>query len=281
MIVVLYYICNMQEIFEIQTQQKKSKIQPKQGFQTLVFFDAKISELNEQKIYPAGTQVIFVKNAKFDVFWGTREKIVFDVNDELLHVGLSGEMQVQIKNFKKFFCDVLNGKQKFDEDDLHDLIVPVTTNQLDIFLKKYTNQNNLDPTKIESFKSEMSRVFRVELGQKLENMFGIGCTNFMTLRVLVDELELEKIKQKNMQILLANQMENLEKKQQKELQTNSQKKLQTINHKIEQNNVQKQTNFASKNDIQTQNKDKKNTKQNIKQNTNFQNFENDGEMLLE
>ena len=54
-------------------------------------------------------------------------------------------------------------------------------------------------------------------------MFGIGCSNFVTLRVLVDELELEKIKQKNMQILLANQMENFAKKQQKDLQKETQK----------------------------------------------------------
>lgn len=254
----------MQEIFEIQTQQKKSKIQPKQGYETLVFFDQKIHELDKGKTYPAGVQVIFVKNAKFDVFWGTREKIVFDVNDDLLHVGLSGEMQVQIKNFKKFFCDVLNGKQKFDEDDLHDLLVPITANQLDIFLKKYINQNDLDPTKIETFKSEMSRVFRIELGQKLENMFGIGCSNFMTLRVLVDELELEKIKQKNMQILLANQMENFAKKQQKDLQKETQKVKDYQNKNFDQY------------DNLTQNK-----KEQVRNNQNKADFENEGEMLLE
>lgn len=256
----------MQEIFEIQTQQKKSKIQPKQGYETLVFFDQKIHELDKEKTYPAGVQIIFVKNAKFDVFWGTREKIVFDVNDDLLHVGLSGEMQVQIKNFKKFFCDVLNGKQKFDEDDLHDLLVPITANQLDIFLKKYIDQNDLDPTKIETFKSEMSRVFRIELGQKLENMFGIGCTNFMTLRVLVDELELEKIKQKNMQILLANQMENFAKKQQKDLQKETQKVEEYQNKIFDQY------------DNLTQNK--KEQKQ-VQNNQNKADFENEGEMLLE
>lgn len=202
----------MQEIFEKSILTKKSKITSRQGFQALVFFDDKICLTEKQKIYPAQANVYFVKNTKLDVLWGTREKIVFDVQNEFFHVGLSGEMQIQIKNFRKFFNDVLIDKQKFDEDDLQQLVVPVVASQLDIFLKKYVSSNNLDPLKIETFKSEMSRNFRIELSQKLENMYGIACNNFMTLRVLVDELELEKIKQKNLQILMNAQLQSQNKK---------------------------------------------------------------------
>lgn len=215
---MLLYLC-MQNIFEKQILDKKSSIDLRQGFNTLVFFDGKISDCVNGVVYPANTPVFFVQNSKFDIFWGTKQKIVFDINDNLFHVGMSGEINIQIKNFRKFFEDVLNSKQKFDANDMHDLIVPVVANQLDIFLKKYIKQNNLDPTKIEVYKSEMSRVFRVEISQKLESMFGIVCNNFMTLNVLVDELELEKIKQKNIQILNQIQQSNFQKtKQQKMVQ---------------------------------------------------------------
>lgn len=201
----------MAEFIREQILSTKSKIAYSEGFNTLVFVDGKFREfIDKPKVYSKGTKIVDIPSTSFKILWGTREKLTFSLDTQMLHVGLSGEFEIEITNPRKFYNNVLLTNKQLTLTQLQALIVPSLVNQLDLFLKQYIEENNLKIINLETYKTQLSRNARLAISQKLESQFGISCKNFLLQRVLFDDSELEKIKKLNITSVLKRDEDNKE-----------------------------------------------------------------------
>lgn len=199
--------------------QEKTKLQYRQGFFTMAFSNGKFVEfIDKAKFFPKDSQIISIPSTKFCMLWGTREKLAYKTEGQYLHIGLSGEIDLEVKNPRKFYNDVLLANKDINDMELQRLISPIIVSQLDIFIKEYITKNNLSIQDLETYKSQLAREFRIVLVNKLELAFGITCKNFLISRVLLDDDEMQKIKNQNQQNLL---LKEKERQQQKINQKNS------------------------------------------------------------
>ena len=154
----------MSQFLEEYTLQSKQKIFAEQGQHTLAFCDGKFVEfVTKCKMYPEKTKIVIIPSTSIKLLWGTREKLTFICNNEFLHIGLSGSVQIQIINPRKFYNDVLISNKSLTADQLQSMVVPVIVNFLDIYGKQYVSENRLNILQLESFKAELARNARIVL----------------------------------------------------------------------------------------------------------------------
>ena len=174
---------------------EKSKVGQLEGYNTLIFVDGKFKQIVEKPVNCVkGTKVVCVSSLGHNLLWGTREKLCFEKNDVFFHIGLSGKIDIQINQPRKFYNEIILNYGNIDLQQLQKIIVPVVVDCLDNYMHKFISENSLNILHIETYKSELARNVRLEISKKLEYSFGIVCKNFTILNVLFDDEELEQLK---------------------------------------------------------------------------------------
>lgn len=197
------YTYNEMIISQEHILETKTKLTFTEGYNTLVFVDGKFVEfINKPKIYQRNTKVVSICSTPIKLLWGTREKLAFNIDNNILHIGLSGDIEIEISNARKFYNDVLLTNKNINLTNLQTMIVPYVVSQLDVFAKKFINKNNLKVIDFEAYKYNLSRHARLEISEVLERKFGITCKSFTIQRVLFDDEELGKVKKSEQYNLL-------------------------------------------------------------------------------
>ncbi len=135
------------------------------------------------------------KTAKLKVFWGTINKLnVKDPQTNLtIEVGANGEFEVQIKEPRKFYLELVGADKTFTVDKLKERLQGRVLNEIEPLIAKTMREENLAYYDLAEKKQIIAKNIMPELVKMFEREYGLTMFSFIISKIFIPQEYIDKI----------------------------------------------------------------------------------------
>lgn len=135
------------------------------------------------------------KTAKLKVMWGTINKLVLkDPQTNLtIEVGANGEFEVQIKEPRKFYLELVGADKNFTLDKLKERLQGRILSEIEPLIAKTMREENLAYFDLSEKKQIIAKNVMPELVKMFERDYGLTIFSFTISKIFIPQEYIEKI----------------------------------------------------------------------------------------
>lgn len=149
-------------------------------------FDAK----SEKKSESVSVEVIyFSKTVKLQANWGTRVQFNYrDPETDLpVHVGARGVFEVQIRDPRKAYLELIGVEGEFNLDDLRKRLAERMMSKVEPAIARVMLEKNLPYDRISYYKEEITQSVQEQLSKMFEEEYGLRIFSFTFIEIFANE----------------------------------------------------------------------------------------------
>ena len=183
------------------------------------------------------------KTAKLKAFWGTINKLVLkDVQTNLtIEVGANGEYEVQIKDPRKFYLELVGADKNFNLDKLKERLQGRILNEIEPLIAQTMREENLAYYDLSEKKNIIASNILPTISKMFERDYGLSLYSFVISKIFIPNEYIEKIENELEKRKLEEKEEKTAKEYAQELERLSDKEFERglLLKKLEDGNYEK------------------------------------------
>lgn len=183
------------------------------------------------------------KTAKLKAFWGTINKLVLkDVQTNLtIEVGANGEYEVQIKDPRKFYLELVGADKNFNLDKLKERLQGRILNEIEPLIAQTMREENLAYYDLSEKKNIIASNILPTISKMFERDYGLSLYSFVISKIFIPNEFIEKIENELEKRKLEEKEEKTAKEYAQELERLSDKEFERglLLKKLEDGNYEK------------------------------------------
>ena len=135
------------------------------------------------------------KTAKLKAFWGTLNKLILkDVQTGLtIELGANGEYEVQVKDPRKFYVELVGADKNFNLDKLKERLQGRILSEIEPLIAKTMREENLAYYDLSEKKQNIAKNILPTVSKMFEKDYGLSLYSFIISKVFIPEEYIEKI----------------------------------------------------------------------------------------
>ena len=135
------------------------------------------------------------KTAKLKAFWGTINKLVLkDVQTNLtIEVGANGEYEVQIKDPRKFYLELVGADKNFNLDKLKERLQGRILNEIEPLIAQTMREENLAYYDLSEKRQIIASKIQPAICSMFERDYGLNLYSFIISKIFIPNEYIEKI----------------------------------------------------------------------------------------
>ena len=135
------------------------------------------------------------KTAKLKAFWGTLNKLVLrDVLTDLpMEVGANGEYEVQIKDPRKFYLELVGADKSFTLDKLKERLQGRILSEIEPIIGKTTREQNVAYYDLAEKRNVIAKEVLEALSKMFEKDYGLSLYSFVISKIFATSESIDKI----------------------------------------------------------------------------------------
>jgi len=135
------------------------------------------------------------KTAKLKAFWGTIHKLVLkDVQTNLtIEVGANGEYEVQIKDPRKFYLELVGADKNFNLDKLKERLQGRILNEIEPLIAQTMREENLAYYDLSEKRQIIANKIQPAISDMFERDYGLRLFSFIISKIFIPNEHIEKI----------------------------------------------------------------------------------------
>lgn len=188
--------------------------------------------------------VIFMsKTAKLKAFWGTINKLILkDVQTNLtIEVGANGEYEVQIKDPRKFYLELVGADKNFNLDKLKERLQGRILSEIEPLIAQTMREENLAYYDLSEKKQIIAKNIMPTIQAMFEKDYGLNLYSFIISKIFIPQEYIDKIENELEKRKQEEKMEKTAKEYAQELERLSDKEFERslLLKKLEDGNYDK------------------------------------------
>lgn len=135
------------------------------------------------------------KTAKLKAFWGTINKLILkDVQTNLtIEVGANGEYEVQIKDPRKFYLELVGADKNFNLDKLKERLQGRILNEIEPLIAQTMREENLAYYDLSEKKQIIANKIQPAICKMFERDYGLNLYSFIISKIFIPQEYIDKI----------------------------------------------------------------------------------------
>lgn len=153
-------------------------------------------ERQERKIESVEVEVLFFSaTVKLQVGWGTNNQFILrdPETDIPVKVGARGSFEVQIKDPRKFYLELIGVEKNYDIVKLQDRLRERMLTKIEYDIANYMYENKITYDRVYSFKDPLSMVLKEKLSTMFDEDYGLTLYSFVIKDIFISDEDKEKI----------------------------------------------------------------------------------------
>lgn len=161
-------------------------------------------------------EVVYMsKTAKLQALWGTRTKMNMrdPITETRVEVGVNGEYEVQIKDPRKFYLELVGADRFFTLEVLKERLLGRILDKVEPICAKYMKENRLSYVDFAENRIDIANLVKADIKQMFEREYGLNLFSFTISNCYIPDNYIKEIEK-----ILAEKKEKAEfKQEQKEI----------------------------------------------------------------
>lgn len=165
------------------------------------------------------------KTAKLKAFWGTINKLnLRDYETGLpIEVGANGEYEVQIKDPRKFYIELVGADKNFNLDKLKERLQGKILSEIEPLIAKTIKEEKLSYQDLAEKKGDIAKKLLPSLSKMMEREYGLSLYSFIIAKIFIPQEYIQRIQDEIQARKLEEKMEKSAKEYAQELERLSDK----------------------------------------------------------